>query len=289
MAAGRLGEAGLSVAVVEERLVGGECAFFACMPSKALLRPIELTAEARRVRGAAVGPIDVPAALARRDEVIHDLDDSGMVPWLEERGVVVVRGHGRLAGERRVAVGDDVLLARRAVVLATGSRALIPPVPGLAEARPWTNVEATTAKTVPESLAILGGGVVGIELAQAWSGYGSRVSLVQMGPALIEREEPFASEQIEAVLREGGVDLRLGTTAASVSRNGQPFARSWGTARSWRRRSSSSRSAGSPEPTTSAWRPSASSPVSTWRSTTRSGCPRQNGSTRSATSTAGRS
>jgi pyruvate/2-oxoglutarate dehydrogenase complex dihydrolipoamide dehydrogenase (E3) component len=220
VAAGRLGEAGLSVAVVEERLVGGECAFFACMPSKALLRPVELTAEARRVSGVAVGPIDVPAALARRDEVIHDLDDSGMVPWLEERDVVVVRGHGRLAGERRVAVGEDVLLARRAVVLATGSRALIPPVPGLVDARPWTNVEATTAKTVPESLAILGGGVVGIELAQAWSGYGSRVTLVQMGPALIEREEPFASEQIEAVLREGGVDVRLGTTAVSVSRNG---------------------------------------------------------------------
>jgi pyruvate/2-oxoglutarate dehydrogenase complex dihydrolipoamide dehydrogenase (E3) component len=220
VAAGRLGEAGLSVAVVEERLVGGECAFFACMPSKALLRPVDLNAEARRVRGLSCGPLDVPAVLARRDEVIHDLDDSGMLPWLEERGVTVVRGHGRLAGERRVSVGDDVLVAARAVVLATGSRALIPPVPGLREARPWTNVEATTAKHVPASLAILGGGVVGVEMAQAWSALGSRVTLVQRGPKLIEREEPFASEQIEAALRDGGVDLRLDTTAAAVSRNG---------------------------------------------------------------------
>jgi pyruvate/2-oxoglutarate dehydrogenase complex dihydrolipoamide dehydrogenase (E3) component len=220
VAAGRLGQAGLSVAVVEERLVGGECSFFACMPSKALLRPVEITDEAHRVRGVTVGPLDVPAVLARRDEVIHDLDDSTMLPWLEERGVTVVRGHGRFEGERRVRVGDDVLIAGRAVVLATGSRALIPSVPGLAEARPWTNVEATTAKRVPESLAILGGGVVGIEMAQAWASLGSRVTLVQNGPALIEREEPFAGEQLAAALRDGGVDLRLETTAATVSRNG---------------------------------------------------------------------
>ena len=154
------------MAIVEERLVGGECSFFACMPSKALLRPVDLTAEARRVRGVSVGPLDVPAVLARRDEVVHDLDDSSMLPWLEQRGVTVVRGHGPLDGERRVRVGDDVLAARRAVVLATGSRALIPPIPGLAEAQPWTNVEATTAKEAPQSLAILGGGVVGVEMAQ---------------------------------------------------------------------------------------------------------------------------
>jgi pyruvate/2-oxoglutarate dehydrogenase complex dihydrolipoamide dehydrogenase (E3) component len=221
VAAGRLGEAGLSVAVVEERLVGGECSFFACMPSKALLRPVEWTAEAHRIRGVTVGPLDVPGVLGRRDEVIHDLDDSTMVPWLEERGVTVVRGHGRLDGERRVRVGEDVLVATQAVVLATGSRALIPPVPGLADARPWTNVEATTAKHVPESLAILGGGVVGVEMAQAWSALGSRVTLVQRGPALIEREEPFAGEQLVTALRAGGVDVRLDTTAAAVSRNGR--------------------------------------------------------------------
>ncbi len=218
--AGRLGEAGVEVAVVEERLVGGECSFFACMPSKALLRPMEVAAEARRVPGVATGDLDVDAVLARRDEVIHDLDDSSQLPWLEERGVALVRGHGRLDGERRVRVGDDVLLARRAVVLASGSSATIPPVPGLAEARPWTNIEATTAKRVPGRLFILGGGVVGVEMAQAWSSLGSQVKLVHRGDRLIEREERFASVQVEAALREGGVDVRLGAQVAAVSRNG---------------------------------------------------------------------
>jgi pyruvate/2-oxoglutarate dehydrogenase complex dihydrolipoamide dehydrogenase (E3) component len=218
--AGRLGEAGVDVAVVEERLVGGECSFFACMPSKALLRPIELAAEARRVPGIAVGALDVGAVLARRDEVVHDLDDSSMLPWLEERHVTVVRGHGRLEGERRVRVGEDVLVARRAVVVATGSSGTIPAVPGLAEARPWTNIEGTTAKRVPERLFVLGGGVVGVELSQAWSALGSRVTLVHRGERLIEREEPFASAQVAAALRDGGVDVRLETSVAAVSRNG---------------------------------------------------------------------
>ena len=218
--AGRLGEAGLEVAIVEERLVGGECSFYACMPSKALLRPGELAAEARRVPGVTVGELDVGAVLARRDEVVHDLDDTTMLPWLEDRGVTVVRGHGRLDGERRVVVGDDVLSARRAVVVATGSAATIPPVPGLTETSPWTNVEATTAKHVPPRLFVLGGGVVGVEMAQAWSSLGSHVTLVHRASRLIEREEPFASEQVEAALRDGGVDVRLETEVAAVSRNG---------------------------------------------------------------------
>jgi dihydrolipoamide dehydrogenase len=218
--AGRLGEAGVDVAIVEERLVGGECSFYACMPSKALLRPGELAAEARRVPGVATGALDVDAVLARRDEVVHDLDDSSQVPWLEERGVSLVRGHGRLDGERRVRVGVDVLVARRAVVVATGSAATIPPVPGLAEAGPWTNVEATTAKRVPPRLFVLGGGVVGVEMAQAWSSLGSKVTLVHRGDRLIEREEPFASEQVAGALREAGVDVRLETSVAAVSRNG---------------------------------------------------------------------
>ena len=218
--AGRLGEAGIDVAIVEERLVGGECSFYACMPSKALLRPMELAAEARRVPGVATGDLDVGAVLTRRDEVVHDLDDTPNLPWLEERGVALVRGHGRLDGERRVAVGDEVLVARRAVVVATGSFATIPAVPGLAEARPWTNVEATTAKHVPGRLFILGGGVVGVEMAQAWSSLGSSVTLVHRSDRLIEREEPFASEQVAAALRETGVDVRLETSVAVVSRNG---------------------------------------------------------------------
>jgi pyruvate/2-oxoglutarate dehydrogenase complex dihydrolipoamide dehydrogenase (E3) component len=220
VAAGRLGEAGLSVAVVEERLVGGECSFYACMPSKALLRPVELHAEARRVKGVTVGDLDVGAVLARRTEVINDEDDSSMLPWLEERGVTVVRGHGRLDGERRVVVDGAALRGRRAVVIAAGSAATIPPVPGLAETRPWTNIEATTAKEVPGRLAILGGGVVGVEMAQAWAALGSTVTLVHRGGRLIEREEAFASEQVAAALVEAGVDLRLETTVAAVARNG---------------------------------------------------------------------
>jgi len=218
--AGRLGEAGVSVAIVEERLVGGECSFYACMPSKALLRPLEIRAEAARVKGVEVGGLDVFAVLARRDEVVHDLDDSSQLPWLTDRGVILVRGHGRLAGERRVTVGDETLVARKAVVVATGSSGTIPPVPGLAEARPWTNVEATTAKQVPGRLAICGGGVVGVEMAQAWASLGSQVTLIHRGTRLIEREEPFAGEQVADALREYGVDLRFETSMASVSRNG---------------------------------------------------------------------
>ena len=217
---GRLGEAGLSVAVVEKHLVGGECSFYACMPSKALLRPGELAAEARRVPGVGTGPLDADAVLARRDEVVHDLDDSSQLPWLEARGVVLVRGHGRLDGERLVRVGEDVLHARRAVVLASGSSATIPPVPGLAEADPWTNIEATTAKHVPRRLFVLGGGVVGVEMAQAWSSLGSDVTLVHRGDRLIEREERFAGVQVETALREAGVDVRLQTSVTAVARNG---------------------------------------------------------------------
>src|SRR5215210_9253249 len=140
--AGRLGEQGLEVAVVESHLIGGECSFYACMPSKALLRPGELLAEVRRIPGvheAVTGDLDAAAVFKRRDEIIHDLDDSGMVPWLESRNVAVVRQAGRLDGERRVRAGDDTLLAGKAVVVATGSSPLIPDIDGLREAEPWTN------------------------------------------------------------------------------------------------------------------------------------------------------
>jgi dihydrolipoamide dehydrogenase len=217
--AGRLGEGGLEVALVEGHLIGGECSFYACMPSKALLRPGELLTEVRRIPGvseAVTGELDVAAVLGRRDEIIHDLDDSGMVPWLEQRGVAVVRGHGRLAGERRVQVGEDVLVARRAVVVATGTAALVPPIPGLREAKPWTNREVTTAKRVPDRLVVLGGGVVGVEMAQAYSALGCRVTLVEAADRLIAREEPFAGDQVEQALREHGVDVHLGAKATAV-------------------------------------------------------------------------
>jgi pyruvate/2-oxoglutarate dehydrogenase complex dihydrolipoamide dehydrogenase (E3) component len=218
--AGRLGQRGVEVAIVEDRLVGGECSFYACMPSKALLRPIELAREVERVPGLSIGPVDPQAVLARRDDVISHLDDSGQVPWLEDRGVTLVRGRGRLDGERRVLVGDETLVARRAVVVATGSRAALPPIPGLREAQPWTNIEATTATSVPARLAILGGGVVGAEMATAWSGLGSQVTLVHRGERVLEREEPFAGEQVAESLRGVGVDVRLGVTVTRVSRDG---------------------------------------------------------------------
>src|SRR5438874_2553216 len=154
---GRLGEAGLSVAIVEGHLVGGECSFYGCMPSKALLRPAEALAEARRIPGAreaVTRGLDVEAVLSRRDEVIHDLDDTVQLPWLEQRGVTVVRGHARLAGERQVQLDGRVLSARRAVVLATGSEAALPPIPGLAGANPWTNRMATTSSLVPARLIV---------------------------------------------------------------------------------------------------------------------------------------
>ena len=218
--AGRLGEAGVGVALVEQHLVGGECSYYACMPSKSLLRPGELLAEVQRVPGLKADGLDAAAVLARRDEVIHDRDDSSQLPWLEQRGVTLVRGHGQLDGERRVRVGEDVLVARRAVVVATGSGPAMPPIPGLADVRPWSNREATTATQPPVSLVILGGGVVGVELAQAWSSLGTRVVLLEGAPRVIVREEPFASAQVGAALVEAGVEVRTESKAVAVSREG---------------------------------------------------------------------
>ena len=217
--AGRLGEAGISVALVERELVGGECSFYACMPSKGLLRPAQALAEARRVRGAAEavsGPLDVAAVLARRDEIVHSLSDEAQLPWVRERGIELVRGSGALDGERRVRVGSRVLLARRAVVLAPGSRAAIPPIPGLAEAEPWTNRQATTSERVPSTLLVLGGGVVAVELAQAYATLGARVVLVELRERLIAREEPFASELVREALERAGVEVVLDAKAIRV-------------------------------------------------------------------------
>jgi pyruvate/2-oxoglutarate dehydrogenase complex dihydrolipoamide dehydrogenase (E3) component len=221
--AGRLGESDLEVAVVESHLIGGECSFYACMPSKAMLRPGELLAEVRRIPGvreAVTGDLDAQAVLERRDEIIHGLDDSSQVPWLEQRNVTILRTPGRLDGERRVVAGDETLVARKAVVVATGSSPLIPPIDGLREAEPWTNREATTAKEVPERLAILGGGVVGVEMGQAYSSLGSTVTLIERGDRLLAREEPFAADDVEQSLRERGVDVRLGTSATAVRAEG---------------------------------------------------------------------
>jgi pyruvate/2-oxoglutarate dehydrogenase complex dihydrolipoamide dehydrogenase (E3) component len=222
--AGRLADGGLKVALVEPHLVGGECSYYACMPSKALLRPGELLQEVRRVPGAAeavTGELDAAAALARRDEVIHDLDDSAQLPWLERRGIELFRGSGALDGARRVRVGDDLLEASKAVVLATGSDAAVPPIDGLGEVEAWDNRDATTAKRAPQSLVVLGGGPVGTELAQAWSSYGTDVILLEGAERLLPNEEPFAGEQVAEALREHGVDVRTGAKASSVRRDGE--------------------------------------------------------------------
>jgi dihydrolipoamide dehydrogenase len=222
--AGRLAQKGHDVAIVESHLVGGECSFYACMPSKALLRPAEVLAEARRVEGVAqavTGELDVGAVLAGRDQVVNNLDDAAQLPWLEHRGVKLIRGHARLDGERRVRVGGEVFEAREAVVVAVGSGAVLPPVPGLAEARPWTNREVTTAKEPPRRLIILGGGDVGVEMAQVYATLGSAVALIEAETRLISREVPFASQQLHEALTQRGVEVRIGVRAEAVTRRGR--------------------------------------------------------------------
>ena len=222
--AGRLADAGWKVALVERDLVGGECSFYACMPSKALLRPADVLAEAKRIPGVPVDEdavLDPAAVLARRDAAIHDLDDSAQLPWLEERGIDLFRGEGRFLGEDRIAVGDAELAATRAVIVATGSGAKMPPIPGLDSVRSWNNREATTARVVPASMIVLGGGPVGSELAQAWASLGTKVTLIDGGDHLLGRDEPFAGEEVAAALRgRFGVDVRVGTKVESVREGG---------------------------------------------------------------------
>lgn len=224
--ADRVRAGGLSCAVVESELVGGECSFWACMPSKALLRPAQALADARRVSGAAqavAGSVDAAATLARRNDFVKNWDDAGQVDWVAGIGAELVRGHGRLDGTRRVTVArDDAaplrLAARHAVVIATGSRAVVPELPGVDAAGPWTSREATSAQHVPGRLAVVGGGVVGVEMATAWQALGARVVLLVRGSRLLPQFEPFAGELVAESLAEAGVDVRLGVSAVSVDR-----------------------------------------------------------------------
>ena len=222
--AGRLADAGLEVVIVEEHFVGGECSFYGCMPSKALLRPGQVLAEAKRIRGTAetVDGLDVQAVFERRDEVINHLNDDNQTPWLDAHGIALVRGHGRITGERIVQVGDEALTARRAVVIATGTEAAVPPIPGLREARPWTNRQAVTAEQAPPSLVVIGGGTVGVEMATAYASFGTRVTVIEAGPRVLAREEPFAGEEVCAALADAGVEIRADTQVTAVARsNGQ--------------------------------------------------------------------
>lgn len=224
--ADRTRAAGLSTAVVESELVGGECSYWACMPSKALLRPVIARADARRVPGlrqAVQGPLDAAAVLAHRDYYTSHWKDDGQVAWLDGIGAVLHRGHGRLAGPRTVTVtGPDgerhVLTARHAVAVCTGTRAQLPPLPDLADVRPWTSREATSAQAVPGRLVVVGGGVVATEMATAWRALGSQVTVLVRGKGLLPRMEPFAGELVAEGLAEAGVDVRTGTSVESVTR-----------------------------------------------------------------------
>lgn len=219
---------GLEVAIVERELVGGECSYWACMPSKALLRGPEVLAAARRVPAAAAaieGDLDVDKALSSRDAFAAEWDDSGQVEWLEGAGVALVRGHGRLTGERRVRVTQDDgttvdLEARVGVVVATGTAAAMPPIDGLADTSAWDSRDVTAAKQVPDRLLVLGGGVVGCEMAQAMARLGAHVEIIESADRLLGREELVAAEHLATALRDEGIVVHLGATAEHVAREG---------------------------------------------------------------------
>ncbi|MFE9745951.1 dihydrolipoyl dehydrogenase family protein [Saccharothrix saharensis] len=217
-AAARTAAGGLRTALVEAERVGGECSYWACMPSKALLRPGHALAAARRVPGVPVGArLDPVEVLKRRNSFTSDWDDAGQVEWAEGAGLTVVRGRGRLVGERRVDVDGRVLTATKAVVVCTGSVPRIPSLPGLADVAYWTSREATSAQEVPESLVVLGGGVVGVEMAQAWARLGSDVTLVVSGERPLPKFEAFAGDLVAEGLREDGVRIVTGAKAVAVS------------------------------------------------------------------------
>ncbi|WP_350347166.1 NAD(P)/FAD-dependent oxidoreductase [Agromyces sp. G08B096] len=223
--ADRARAAGLQVVIVEQELVGGECSYWACVPSKTLLRSAAALRAARRVPGAAeavTGDLDVAAVLARRNWFVSDWSDEGAVGWLDSVGIELVRGHGRLAGPRRVVVehADGTLtelVARHAVAVSTGSDPVMPRIDGLAEARPWTSREATSAQEVPARLAVIGGGVVAVEMATAYAGFGTEVTVFARS-GLLGGMEPFAGEAVADGLRELGATVRLGVTPERVER-----------------------------------------------------------------------
>jgi len=226
-AAARAVRGGLTAAVVERRLAGGECQHYGCIPSKALLWPMELAAEVSRMPGLALrGPIDAAAVLARRDEFVDHQGDAPEVSWINGLPATFVRGQGRLAGPLRAEVTATdgavrVLQARHAVVIATGSDPWIPDVPGLREASPWTNREATDVHQVPERLVAIGGGPVGCEMSQAMRSLGTgQMTLLVASDRLLELTEPFAGELVLKSFQEAGIDVRLGRWATQVERPG---------------------------------------------------------------------
>src|SRR6266700_6831698 len=244
--AGRLAQAGLAVAGVESRLVGGECPFFGCVPSKMMIRAANLLAEAGRVAGmagrAAVEPSWQPVARRIRDEATDDWDDTVAADRFTGKGGQLFRGTGRIIGPGQVRVdraragggsdgggsdggggGSDLLRARRGVVIATGTEPAIPPIPGLAGTPYWTNREAVETEQVPESLIVLGGGAIGAELAQVFARFGARVTVVEALPRLVPMEEPEASDLLAKVFTREGITVRTGARAENISHDGNEF------------------------------------------------------------------
>jgi pyruvate/2-oxoglutarate dehydrogenase complex dihydrolipoamide dehydrogenase (E3) component len=223
-AAGKLAEAGLAVVGVEKELVGGECPYWGCIPSKMIIRAADLVMEARRVNGMAgetsVRPDFGPVAKRIRDEATDNWDDTVAVKRFESKGGTLVRGAGRLDGTGRVRVGDRLFEAGRAVVLAAGAVPVVPPIEGLRETPHWTNREAVAATDAPASLIVLGGGAVGLELAQAFARFGTRVTVVEAVDRILPPEEPEASAVVAKAVQEEGVVLRLGAGAQRVARDG---------------------------------------------------------------------
>jgi pyruvate/2-oxoglutarate dehydrogenase complex dihydrolipoamide dehydrogenase (E3) component len=231
-AAGRLAEAGLVVIGVEAELVGGECPYWGCIPSKMMIRAADLLAEAGRVDGmagsATVRSDWAPVARRIRKEATDSWDDSAAAERFEGRGGRLVRGWGRLEGPHAVAVGDTVYEADQAVIINIGTRAWIPPVPGLADTPYWTNRQAVETEEVPGSLAVLGGGAIGVELAQVFRRFGAEVTVLEAGPHLVGPEEPEAGVMLAEVFESEGIDVRTGVEIESVRHDGHRFALSFG-------------------------------------------------------------
>ncbi|MFQ6392423.1 dihydrolipoyl dehydrogenase family protein [Nocardia sp. KC 131] len=208
-----------TAAIVEHELVGGECSYWACMPSKALLRPVHVLSGAKAMAGITASGLDLDAVLARRDSFTHNHDDSSQVQWATDNRIDVIRGSGRLAGARLVEVGGRTLRARQAVVLATGTKASVPDIPGLRDALPWTSRDATNLREVPRRVVIVGGGVVACEAATWLAGLGAEeVTLLVRGGSVLANAEPFARERVAAGLADVGVRVRFGTQLAQVDR-----------------------------------------------------------------------
>ncbi|MEU1618471.1 NAD(P)/FAD-dependent oxidoreductase [Streptomyces sp. NPDC005722] len=225
--ADRTRQAGLTTVVVEAELVGGECSYWACIPSKALLRPQAALDAARAVAGAreaAGGRLDAAAVLARRDYWTSSWKDDGAVTWLDSAGIDLVRGRGRLDGPRRVVVetpdgGERVLVARHAVAVCTGTRAQLPDLPGIADDHVWTSRDATSSPEVPGRLVVVGGGVVCVEMATAWRSLGSEVTVLVRGSGLLPRWEPFVGELVADGMRAAGMDIRTGVSVTELRRD----------------------------------------------------------------------